>query len=117
MAKRRGEPWGREQLSRKICLLVGFAADVGRCNVERISTAKISWAHPSKHSLFDWPQDGSAFLEKDPQPRRLPQHREVDSAKTKTRQKNIDAIPHMLVVQRRNCLSQSVRAVGLGPAV
>jgi hypothetical protein len=53
MAKRRGEPWGREQFSRKICLPVGFAADVGRCVVERISTTKISWADPSEHSLFE----------------------------------------------------------------
>jgi hypothetical protein len=48
---------------------------------------------------------------------RLPQHREIDSAKTKTREENIDAIPHMLIVQRRNCLSQCFRAVGVSPAV
>jgi hypothetical protein len=40
----------------------------------------------------------------------------VDSAKTKARQENIDAIPHMVIVQRRNRLSQRFRAVGLSPA-
>ena len=47
-------------------LRVCFAAGVGRCDVERISAAKISWAHPSGHSLFQQPQDRSAVLDKDP---------------------------------------------------
>ena len=71
----------------------------------------------SEHSLFEQPQDRSAILDKDPQAQRRPQHREIDSAKTKTRQENIDAIPHMLVVQCCNCLGQRFRAVGATPAV
>ena|SRR5579862_279115 len=59
----------------------------------------------------------SAVLDNDPQPRRLLQHRKIDSAETKTRQKNVEAITHMLIVQCRNCLSQRVRTVGVSPAV
>jgi len=89
-----------------ICLSVGFAAAIGRCDVKGMLAGRISWAHPSGYSLFEEPQDRSAVLDKDPQPRRLPQHREIDSAKTKTREENIDAITHMLIVQRRNRLGR-----------
>jgi CheY-like chemotaxis protein len=58
-----------------------------------------------------------AYVENDAQPRGLPHHREIDSAKTKTRRENIDTIPHMVVVERRNCLSHRFRAVGVSPAV
>jgi hypothetical protein len=38
---------GRAQLSRKSVLSVGFAADVGRCDVKGILAGRISWARPS----------------------------------------------------------------------
>jgi|SRR5580692_6106407 hypothetical protein len=101
----------------EIWLSVGFAASLGRCHVKGILAGRISWEYPSEHSLLEQPQDRSAIFDNDPQPRRLPQHREIDSAKTKTREENIDAIAHMLIVQRGNCLSQCFRAVGLSPAV
>ena len=78
---------------------------------------RISWAHPSGRSLFQKPPDRSAVLDNNPQPRRFRQHREIDSAKTKPGQENIDAITHMLIVQRRNCLGYRFRAVGVSPAV
>ena len=104
-------------LAKEICLRVGFAADVGRGHAKGIPAARISWTHPSGHALLEEPQDGSAVFDNYPQPRRLPHHREIDSPKTKTRQENIDAIPHMLIVQRRHCLRQRLWAVGVGPAV
>jgi hypothetical protein len=73
--------------------------------------SRISWPRPSEHTLFEQPQDGSAVLDNDTQPQPLRQHREIDSTKTKTRQENIDAIAHMLIVQRRNRLRQRFRAV------
>src|SRR5215469_16466383 len=78
---------------------------------------RISWAHPSGRSLFQKPPDRSAVLQNDTQPRGPLHHWEIDSAKTKTRQENIEAIPHMVIVERRNCLSQRFRAVGVSPAV
>ena len=82
-----------------------------------ISPDRISRAHPFGHSLFQKPPDRSAVLEDDTQPRGLPHHWEIDSAKTKTRQENIEAIPHMVIVERRDRLSQRFRAVGVSPAV
>jgi len=102
---------------REICLSVGFAAGIGRCDAKGILAGRISWAHPSEYSLFEEPQDRSAVLDYNPQPRRFRQHREIDSAKTKPGQENIDAITHMLIVQRRNCLGYRFRAVGVSPAV
>src|SRR5271166_2806434 len=98
-------------LAKEICLRVGFAADVGRCHAKGIPAARISWTHPSEHSLFEQPQNRSPVLENDTQPRRLPHHREIDSAKTKTREKNIEAIPDMRVFQRPKGGGESFRAI------
>jgi len=65
---------------------------------------KISWSHPSEHSLFEQRQDRSTVLDNDPQPRPFRQHRKVNSSKTKARQEDIDTIANVLIVQRRNCL-------------
>src|SRR5271169_3717717 len=98
-------------LAKEICLGVGFAADVGRCHAKGIQAARISWTHPSEHSLFEQPQNRSPVLENDTQPRRLPHHREIDSAKTKARQEDIEAISDMLVVKRRYGLGECFRAI------
>ena len=108
---------GRAQLSQEFCLSVGFAAGMGLCGVKAALAGRILGTHPSGQALLEEPQDGSAVFDNYPQPRRLPHHREIDSPKTKTRQENIDAIPHMLIVQRRHCLRQRLWAVGVGPAV
>src|SRR5262249_16082468 len=82
-----------------------------------IPPGRISCANPFGQSLFQQPPDRSAVLEEDTQPRGLPHHWEIDPAKTKTCQENIEAIPHMVIVERCNCLSQRFRAVGVSPAV
>jgi hypothetical protein len=50
-------------LAKEIGLRVGFAADVGRCHAKGIPAARISWTHPSEHSLFEQPQNRSPVLE------------------------------------------------------
>jgi len=50
----------------EIYLSVAFAADVRPYDVKGILAARISWTHPSEHSLSEQPQDRSAVLENNP---------------------------------------------------